>query len=588
MNNNKKSLMHKILSFIYIFNIYGYSFSLHYKNNKEFDSIIGLILTFITIFILLLYIIYQFLNILHFKNFTLLQNENPISGNVNMDFSNVPLVFGFYQNFDPVAINKSYININFYKSEYDIIINEKGYYKFNRSSYELELEICNEKDLKHFSNFFTNLDIENFYCPKIGQNLTFAGRYGDRFNGFAILEFHLTKCINNSYSNITCKTENEINDYLTNGFMTFYYISQTLDHYNRKIPIQNTIRTELYMVAKSTLKRYYYYFTKGNYITDDGIIFNNIHNLSFYEFSNTDIDFIDKEDGPYFPNSTLIEVHISCSNKILNIYRNYNKLTDIFGNIGGFINILRIICQVISNFITEKTFLLDLINNLTMKNPKKYYKILIRIKNKYDLEKNEFVDKQNNQYILNTNNLSSTVKNLNYNASIGLNKNLINNYIFPLNNSKTNINKFNNSNYNINNSKNIIDKNIIKNYKNNNIEKNNVSLNYLNKNIILKKNFFGFHKNVINKPQKLTISFLDYFIPFICMSKIKKLQIFYFLKRYYYKHLSLEIIIPFLEKSYKKEKMDKKVLEKESNIYKNSFDFYNKNKLNLDDSYIIK
>ena len=153
MNNNKKSLMHKILSFIYIFNIYGYSFSLHYKNNKEFDSIIGLILTFITIFILLLYIIYQFLNILHFKNFTLLQNENPISGNVNMDFSNVPLVFGFYQNFDPVAINKSYININFYKSEYDIIINEKGYYKFNRSSYELELEICNEKDLKHFSNF---------------------------------------------------------------------------------------------------------------------------------------------------------------------------------------------------------------------------------------------------------------------------------------------------------------------------------------------------------------------------------------------------------------------------------------------------
>ena len=120
------------------------------------------------------------------------------------------------------------------------------------------------------------------------------------------------------------------------------------------------------------------------------------------------------------------------------------------------------------------------------------------------------------------------------------------------------------------------------------INQRNLSFNYLNKNIILKKNFFGFHKNIINKPQKLTISFFDYFIPFICMSKIKNLQIFYFLKRYYYKHLSLEIIIPFLEKSYKKEKLDKKVLEKESNIYKNSFDFYNINRPNLDDSYIIK
>ena len=579
MNNKKKPLIYKILSCIYLFNIYGYTFSLHYKNNKEFNSIIGIILSFITIFFLFLYIIYQFLNVINFKNFTVLQNESPVSGNVPLDFSGIPLVFGFYQNFDAVAINKSYININFYKSEYEIILNEKGYYKFNRSSYELELEICNEKNLKHFNKIFTNLDIENFYCPKIGQNLTFAGRYGDRFNGFDILEFHLSKCINNSYSNITCKTESEINDYLTNGFMTFYYISQTLDHYNRKIPIQNAIRTELYMVAKSTLKRYYYYFTKGNYITDDGIIFNNIHNLSFYEFSNTDIDFIDQEDGPYFPNSTLIEVHISCSNKILNIYRKYNKLTDIFGNIGGFINILRIICQVISNFFTEKTFLLDLINNLTMKNPKKYYKILIRIKNKYDLEKNEFVNKQNKQYILNTNNLSSTVKNLNYNTSNGLNNKLINNYIFPLNNSKINTNKFNDNNYNINKSKKIIDKNN---------EKHNLSFNYLNKNIILKKNFFGFHKNLINKPKKLTISFLDYFIPFICMSKIKKLQIFYFLKRYYYKHLSLEIIIPFLEKSYKKEKLDKKVLEKESNIYKNSFDYYNTNRPNLDDSYIIK
>ena len=579
MNNKKKPLIYKILSCIYLFNIYGYTFSLHYKNNKEFNSIIGIILSFITIFFLFLYIIYQFLNVINFKNFTVLQNENPVSRNVPLDFSSIPLVFGFYQNFDAVAINKSYININFYKSEYDIILNEKGYYKFNRSSYELELEICNEKNLKNYNKFFNNLDIENFYCPKIGQNLTFAGRYGDRFNGFDILEFHLTKCNNNSSSNITCKTEKEINEYLTNGFMTFYYISQTLDHYNRKDPIQNTIRTELYMVAKSTLKRYYYYFTKGNYITNDGIVFNNFNNLSFYEFSNTDIDFIDQEDGPYFPNSTLIEVHISCSNKILNIYRQYNKLTDIFGNIGGMINILRIICQLISNFFTEKTFLLDLINYLTMKNPKKYYKILIRIKNKYDFENKEFVEKRSKQYNLNSNNLSSTIKNLNHNSYNGLNKNFINNYIFPLNNTKNNINNINNNNdkYNFNKSK------IVKNNNN-----TNFSFNNLNKNIILKKNYFGFHKNLINKHQKLAISFFDYFIPFICMSKFKNLQIFDFLKNYYYKHLSLEIIIPFLEKSYKKEKLDKKVLEKESNIYKNSFDYYNTNRPNLDDSYIIK
>jgi hypothetical protein len=249
------------------------------------------------------------------------------------------------------------------------------------------------------------------------------------------------------------------------------------------------------MISTFVLKRYYYFFTHGNYESDKGIIFESITKWSFYEYSRTISDFVDSEKQSYYSSSTIMEINFTCSNINKTYRREYNKITNFFGLVSGIFSFLSIISQIICNYFYEKLFVLNF-SNLFVKDRNALFRKFnnnFNSKKLLDLEKNNIKNEKLSSD-------SSTIK-----TSSKLTKNLMNNQK--------------------------MDKNLI---KQNNIE--------IEKNETERKSERS--KDTKNNNKKIKISKNNNFN----ILRYNKKDYLKFFKLYLYKYMSLELIIPTLEK----------------------------------------
>ena len=132
--------------------------------------------------------------------------------------------------------------------------------------------------------------------------------------------------------------------FFKNSYMSIIYLSQSLNHYDVNDPIRYNFRSEVFLVSSQVLKRYYYYFIPGEYISDDGYLFINKKKYEFFDYQTTIIDFVDEEDQEYYSKQTLADVVFSSMDKFITYERKYLKFQDCFGNIGGWIRIILTVC----------------------------------------------------------------------------------------------------------------------------------------------------------------------------------------------------------------------------------------------------
>ena len=161
----------------------------------------------------------------------------------------------------------------------------------------------------------------------------------------------------------------------------------------------------------------------------------------------------------------------------------------------GWFRVLRAFCQIISNFFSEKIFLIDIINKICTVNEKKKINSLIIKENK---EKSKFY----NNYLYND---------INSKNKIQL--------------SRTSIREYNLKDININ-----------KNFLPNEVLNHNQTGKDETKNII------SFNKKKINIP------YIEYILPFCIMEKRDKYSFIIFYKNFIYKDISLEVLIPLIER----------------------------------------
>ena len=121
--------------------------------------------------------------------------------------------------------------------------------KLKRISTSIKLEYSNLS--KHFNkdnniiNLIKDYEYENYLCPVPGQNLSIGGRWGDSINGYDMLEFHLIKCENNSEKQ-NCKSEEEMEKFFKNSYMSIIYLSESLNLYDVNEPIRYNFRSEFF------------------------------------------------------------------------------------------------------------------------------------------------------------------------------------------------------------------------------------------------------------------------------------------------------------------------------------------------------
>ena len=496
--------MKKIRRLFEKINIYGLDFHLLYKKEANYSTLFDILLSLIFIFIFL-FLSYSYLkNIFISSEFTIVTNSIQLKGKTAIDLSNTSIMFGIANYTGKnINFNKEYINFNLYKTNHEFSVINK---RMNRTKINITLEKCTKENMVgyFYDNIKGSFNISNFLCIKKGQNLTIAGKYGDIFNWFDILEFHISKCENKTGLSI-CKSNEEIDNLLDNTYVNIIYLSYFVDHFNKTHPINYGIESNLFMLSLSSVKRYFYYFAPTKYKSENGLIFNNEKTYNFFEYKKTVLDYIDNEKHFDFSSKTLIEIFFTVDPQEINYSRKYIKLQEALGDIGGCIDIIFNIFNVISSYFSEKSFLIEISNNFINKN-----KISNFIKN---------IKKNGNKL-----NIGNTLKEQN-----SFTKNMINNnnsMKISLDNSINNMDIINN-----------------KKYLQNNFINNNV-INYNNLKISSVSNLTSQMQN-----KKLIYSIIDYCIPFYFMKKMKHKELIYCYEDILKKYMSIEVMIPILERA---------------------------------------
>ena len=199
----------------------------------------------------------------------------------------------------------------------------------------------------------------------------------------------------------------------------------------------------------------------------------------------------------FFSSRTIMEITFTVYPYQINYERKYLKLQDVLGNINGCTDLLFFILQLISKYFSERSFVINISNNFFNN-----YMIINHNKN----NKNE----SNNSYIKNIN--FQKFKN---ESSNKLNNSKLKNNLIGLNNNFLNKSNIKNS---------INDNTIIQNQKEFSITSN--------------KSF----------QKKLSYSIFDYCLPFYLMNKMNHKDIIYCYEKILKKYISLEVMIPLLER----------------------------------------
>ena len=375
------------------FDIYGFKFPLRYKQETEYSTICGIIFSLMSISLISTISFFYILEIINKSNFTLVTNYIYSENNIEINFSDYPFMFGLYNYEKPIEIDNSYVTFRLDRNIYTPTKDNSGYSILERTSIPIEIEKCTLNSFNNYTTLFEQYEYNINLCVKPNQNLTIKGRHGDQVKGYEVLELHLIRCENSTSNSNICKSSKEIDDYLENSFIALFYISQNANHFNVKNPITTGLNSDTFSITLKHVKRYYYFFDKAIYNTDNGLMLNENKKFDLFQYHHTHFDFVEKETQNYYSDKTLLEINFSCHDLKTEYIRSYIKLQDVLSNIGGIFDIISTIFAFISHNFVQKSFNIGIggtfvssncksLNNLNSKNSDFSNQKILKIQNR--------------------------------------------------------------------------------------------------------------------------------------------------------------------------------------------------------------
>jgi hypothetical protein len=225
------------------------------------------------------------------------------------------------------------------------------------------LERCQRADFTG-TLFETYPDLELNFCNRQKKNLTIYGKYGDMTNGFGILNLMVNKCSNTSlfYKGRDCADSDTINMALAKNSLLFTYLDNDIDHTNVNNPYESYINTEMFDIGISTFQRIYFNIKNVFYETANGFVFDFTDSVTFAQKDSIKF-YTDNRASGYLP-ETFTTLFITISDKTDVYNRAYIKLQDLLANIGGVVNGIFTIANILMNILTYRLNAVGLVENL--------------------------------------------------------------------------------------------------------------------------------------------------------------------------------------------------------------------------------
>ena len=160
-------------------------------------------------------------------------------------------------------------------------------------------------------------------------------------------------CRNNSLKN-NCKSQEEINNYLKSKYYALYFIDQYADVLNYENPLikyfyklPNGFFTDSFTVNHLN-------FNPSMIISHKGILFDFKKEIHTYQFTQNEKISMEKENT-----NIIASCYFWMQNNMQYYERNYDKIQDLMGDIGGFGGFINLFAQIINYFMSRYAIFVD-------------------------------------------------------------------------------------------------------------------------------------------------------------------------------------------------------------------------------------
>ena len=376
--------MESTLNYYFNFDMYARSPNFYFKNHDRINTCFGTLLTLIYIVVSLTLFIYQLIMTIQRKNFkvydsTIYGQEMPF-----IDLNSNTLYFAFGLE-DPQTMNR-FIDDSIYVAKIVFVdkakINDELVTVYQQN---LDFEKCNVINFgENYQHLFLEDELNNSYClKKFERNLTLAGGY--KYERFSYIRIRIYPCVNSTENNFTCKSQEEIDRFMSSGYFSIILKDIGLNPSNYSIPVLPTLQDLYTTIDKRIYKNYILNLGVTEIHTDIGLFQEKIKTQKYLQFRKEMETFTFRNEEEYYQGKSVIIAQLKLDDNINVQTRSYVKIPEIFSTIGGYMQLMNTAFLLFSIIVNKFNLELKILNSIFKFNLKKK-KIIMKLQKLNDWE----------------------------------------------------------------------------------------------------------------------------------------------------------------------------------------------------------
>ena len=244
--------------------------------------------------------------------------------------------------------NNGNTNLKPYNDYYDISVLRYYFDKDNKVQIErnLTLDSCRTMNFTRYDKLvkdFINLSNNEFLCVKGNENTITKGKYPQR--GTSFVRVKIDFCDPELRSN--CKITPNFQS--TQPTIVNFYINTIIDASNYTNPIKIFIDSTLNTFSLGVYKVSEFLFSEDSFISDNGWILQDLNKISFISLKqiNTNFNLAGKDNVGADNKRSVFEYFFKFTNTNYVTRRTYLKIQELFARVGGLVNAIFIMTQIL-------------------------------------------------------------------------------------------------------------------------------------------------------------------------------------------------------------------------------------------------
>ena len=343
--------------------LFGKEPELYYKGKSKRSSFIGITFTLIYIAMYIAFFIYKVIRMFEKVDVTFYDTYAFTGEPPHIKLTDDKFYGGFALG-NPLTL-QTFVDDSIYYVKAYYITGVKEGSVWNWTKIPLELETCKLESFgKEYRDIFKDKAVDQLHCvPKLDQVLQGHLTY-DVYSYFFIKFF---PCINGLGNRNNCKPLPLVQKMLTQTFVTFKMEDVDLTPQLYHSPVALRGKEVSANVGKSLFQDVHSFFQIINIETDEDILgFEALSSIRKEKFIKYDQSVILSSLKPdiFETGDSICDVTIALSEQELTQKRTYPKLIEVLGDVGGLMEVFFSFFRIISSFLTETLYEINLVNHL--------------------------------------------------------------------------------------------------------------------------------------------------------------------------------------------------------------------------------